>query len=292
MIEINGKTYRNLQEQVYENTLDIEELKAKYGYHGPYNTLGDIENPIDLGLYLVGTELPYTLYEYHELTQNWTNLGPYNQRGPQGAQGPQGIQGPKGDTGDPVTITVNGNTYESYMGNITIPDYPTSLDWNDIQNKPTKVSDFTNDAGYITKSVNDLTNYYDKTTIDGIVENINEDIALKADASDLEDYTKTTDLATVALTGDYDDLTDKPTNVSDFTNDAGYLTQESLSGSFVTTDTYQSITATKRFKNQSNTKMIDISYDDVRVVNNPNTNDYYRTTLSSSSLQVASTDDA
>ena len=228
MIEINGKVYRNLQEQVYENTLDIDELKAKYGYHGPYDSLEDIENPINLGLYLVGTELPYTLYEYHEITQNWTNLGPYNQRGPQGPQGPQGEQGEKGDTGDPVTITVNGETYSSYMGNITIPDYPTSLNWDSIQdkpnfatvattgsytdlaNKPTGLSYFTNDMGFINKSVNDLTNYYDKTSIDGIVEDIDEDIALKADASDLADYTKTADLATVALTGDYDDLIDKP----------------------------------------------------------------------------------
>lgn len=31
---------------------------------------------------------------------------------------------------------------------------------------PTKVSELENDAGYITKSVSDLTNYYDKTTVD------------------------------------------------------------------------------------------------------------------------------
>jgi len=57
---------------------------------------------------------------------------------------------------------------------------------------PTAVSELTNDTGYITNSVNNLTNYYDKTTIDGIVEDIDEDIALKADASDLDNYyTKT-----------------------------------------------------------------------------------------------------
>lgn len=33
----------------------------------------------------------------------------------------------------------------------------------------TKTSDLTNDAGFITKAVADLTNYYDKTTIDGMV---------------------------------------------------------------------------------------------------------------------------
>ena len=47
--------------------------------------------------------------------------------GEQGPQGIQGIQGPKGDTGDPVTITVNSQTYTQSQGNITLPDYPTSV---------------------------------------------------------------------------------------------------------------------------------------------------------------------
>lgn len=47
---------------------------------------------------------------------------------------------------------------------------------------PTKTSDLTNDSGFIDNTVNNLTN-----------------------------YTKTSDLADVALTGDYDDLTNKPT---------------------------------------------------------------------------------
>lgn len=63
-----------------------------------------------------------------------------------------------------------------------------SGDYTDLANTPTipviptNVSSFTNDAGYITNDVNDLTN-----------------------------YTKTTDLAAVAMSGDYDDLLNKPT---------------------------------------------------------------------------------
>jgi hypothetical protein len=66
---------------------------------------------------------------------------------------------------------------------------------------PTKTSQLTNDSDFIDKNVNDLTN-----------------------------YTKTSDLATVATTGNYDDLLNKPTiptvptNVSAFNNDAGYIT--------------------------------------------------------------------
>ena len=69
-------------------------------------------------------------------------------------------------------------------------------------------------------NASDLANYYTKTQVD---------TALSAKAN-------SADLATVATSGDYDDLSNKPTiptvptNVSAFTNDAGYLTQhQSLS---------------------------------------------------------------
>lgn len=66
---------------------------------------------------------------------------------------------------------------------------------------PSKTSDLNNDSGFITNSVNNLTN-----------------------------YTLSSNLSTVATTGDYDDLNDKPTiptvptDVSSFNNDAGYIT--------------------------------------------------------------------
>lgn len=98
---------------------------------------------------------------------------------------------------------------------------------------PTKVSDLENDAGYITSapvaSVNGQTgavvipvpNAYSKTETDAL-------LATKANDADL---------ARVAKSGSYNDLSNKPTiptvpsNVSAFTNDAGYLTQhQSLAG--------------------------------------------------------------
>lgn len=127
--------------------------------------------------------------------------GPQGPKGDTGATGPQGEQGPTGATGpqgpagrDGLTtsITVDGTTYTQSEGNITLPNYPTV---------PTNISAFTNDSGYITNSVNNLTNYYDKTTIDGLVDDINDDIALKANSADL---------ASVATTGDYSDLSNKP----------------------------------------------------------------------------------
>ena len=52
-------------------------------------------------------------------------------------------------------------------------------------------------------------------------------VATKADASALSDYAKSADLAAVATSGSYTNLTDTPTipsKVSELTNDAGYLT--------------------------------------------------------------------
>ena len=87
-------------------------------------------------------------------------------------------------------------------GNITFEDKPTI---------PTKVSDLTNDSGFLTT---------------------HQDISGKANSADL---------ATVATSGSYNDLDDKPTiptvptAVSAFTNDAGYLTQhQSLDSKTVT----------------------------------------------------------
>ena len=145
-----------------------------------------------------------------------------------------------------------------------------SGNYNDLTNKPTiptvptNVSSFTNDAGYITsytetdpqftawtKDYNDLTNkptlfsgnYNDltnKPTIPTVPTNVS---SFTNDAGYLTSYTET-DPQFAAWTKDYNDLTNKPTlfsgnyndltnkptiptvptNVSSFTNDAGYLT--------------------------------------------------------------------
>ena len=98
--------------------------------------------------------------------------GVQGERGPQGEQGVQGIQGIQGPAGDPVTITVNGTTYTQTGGNITLPNYPNGGVW-----------------GNITGTLSDQTDLQ---------------TALNAKAN-------SADLATVATTGDYDDLIDKPT---------------------------------------------------------------------------------
>lgn len=62
-----------------------------------------------------------------------------------------------------------------------------------------------------------IDDYYDKSAVDGL----------------LDDKASTADLSTVATSGDYNDLTNKPTNVSAFTNDVGYLTShQDISGKY------------------------------------------------------------
>ena len=59
--------------------------------------------------------------------------GPQGSAGPQGLTGPQGPQGPqgvKGTDGLTTQIKVNGTTYTQSNGLITLPDYPSSSQYN------------------------------------------------------------------------------------------------------------------------------------------------------------------
>lgn len=44
-----------------------------------------------------------------------------------------------------------------------------SLEWANINGRPTALSEFTNDTGFITVAVDNLNNYYDKNTIDSMI---------------------------------------------------------------------------------------------------------------------------
>ena len=110
-----------------------------------------------------------------------------------------------------------------------------SGDYNDLTNKPTiptvptNVSEFANDAGYITATsvptnVSELTNdagYLTSFTEAQVLSISNDTIYLTGGS-----YVK----LPAGFSGDYNDLTNKPTiptvptNVSEFTNDAGYIT--------------------------------------------------------------------
>lgn len=58
-------------------------------------------------------------------------------------------------------VKIGANITVSTDGTISVE----ALSWENISGKPTNVSVFNNDAGYITKAVSDLTNYYKKAEV-------------------------------------------------------------------------------------------------------------------------------
>ena len=120
------------------------------------------------------------------------------------------------------------NTADDYIKNK--PSIPTKT--SDLTNDsgfitsaalPTKLSDLTNDTGFITSSVNNLTNYYTKgdTYTQSEVNSLLNALTIPTKTSDLTNdgsdgtstYVEASDLAAVATSGSYNDLTDKPADL-------------------------------------------------------------------------------
>ena len=125
---------------------------------------------------------------------------------------------------------------ENYPLTSSLSDVAFSGNYEDLSDKPTiptKTSDLDNDSGFITKDVNNLTNYtltsslatvattgdyddlIDKPTIPTVptdVSAFNNDAGyITKSVDDLTNYTLTSSLATVATSGSYNDLSNKPT---------------------------------------------------------------------------------
>ena len=115
MLTIDGKQYRNLEEQVRKNKEDIQSIIEAsailnaFGIKvvGQVNTSGDLPNPADYpgdygDAYLVGTETPYDYYIFTRPndthpTAYWLNIGKFPLKGEKGDKGDTGNPGPKGD---------------------------------------------------------------------------------------------------------------------------------------------------------------------------------------------------
>ena len=117
---------------------------------------------------------------------------------------------------------------------------------------PTKTSDLTNDSGFITNQVNNLANYYDQTAINSMFNAL--DVPTKTSELTNDSWfltTSTLPIATASSLGvvkigsginvasdgtisaavaslDWANITNKPTDVSYWTNDAGYITSADL----------------------------------------------------------------
>lgn len=111
----------------------------------------------------------------------------------------------------PITVPVTSVNSKTGAVVLSASDVHALPDSTVIPTVPTNVSAFTNDAGYLT---NVPSQYVTDTEL----------------STALAPKANTADLATVATSGDYADLTNKPTiptvpaNVSAFANDANYIT--------------------------------------------------------------------
>ena len=105
-IEIDGKTLRNLQEQVERNQENIQDLIKRDLSVGNLNILGihvigKVSTANELpavgenfgDAYIVGTEEPYNYYVWSDFNPSqWVNIGKIKgPQGPKGDQGPQGV---------------------------------------------------------------------------------------------------------------------------------------------------------------------------------------------------------
>lgn len=147
-------------------------------------------------------------------------------------------------------VTLSGNKSLDDLG-INIPTKTSDLD-NDSgfitdADVPTKTSDLENDSGFLTAATvapvalsGDYDDLTDKPPIPTKTSDLDNDSGFVTDASiphytsqliNDSDFVERSLLASVALSGDYDDLTNKPTiptKTSDLDNDSGFITDSDL----------------------------------------------------------------
>ena len=109
MIEINGKVFRNLEDQVayLSEALQAGKLIDELGIKvlGVYSTIEQakaaIPGPYDYGdAFSIGTTKPYDLYIFTRNIEDFVNFGSFPGKGKDGKDGEQGPRGEKGEQGE------------------------------------------------------------------------------------------------------------------------------------------------------------------------------------------------
>lgn len=133
-----------------------------------------------------------------------------------------------------------------YLANFTVNQPSVEVNLEMIQNSatanlilnvtPDRTSMLINDSRYITKDVNDLSNYMLTTDIsDALNGKVDKVVGKGLSTNDFSDNyrNKINNLATVATSGNYNDLSNKPTiptKTSELINDSGFITSSALNG--------------------------------------------------------------
>ena len=125
--------------------------------------------------------------------------GDKGERGEKGEQGIQGIQGVKGTDGLTTQIKVNGSTYTQSNGLITLPDYPTLSG---------------SGSGLTTTQEQQITTAYNHSQSTHAPVNAEQNVQSnwnETNSSSDAYILNKPNLSTVATSGSYNDLTNKPT---------------------------------------------------------------------------------
>lgn len=142
MLTIDGKQFRNLEEQVRQNQSDIKYILEEEGVLNQFGikVVGEVETSSQLpdastyqgeygDAYAVGTQTPYELYIFTrqfsgQTGPTWFNIGQFPVPGPTGATGPAGDTGPQGirgslwNSGSPVSNPNSGDQYVDSNGQV------------------------------------------------------------------------------------------------------------------------------------------------------------------------------
>lgn len=121
-LAFGNKQFRNLQEQVWKNMTDIEDLQSGKDVLNAFGikVVGQVSSSSQLPFeeeyngsygdaYAVGTNVPYSYYIWTRPNgavpiAHWLYIGYFPLQGPTGATGPQGPEGPKGSPGQPLIV--------------------------------------------------------------------------------------------------------------------------------------------------------------------------------------------
>ena len=211
----------------------------------------EVSQVVEIGVYAYDVENEELVLRYSpEPTQFYIHQGSYKEAQNSTPPTPSEIEQLQ------AQITTNANDIDTLEGNVAdvkqdIVDIKAEqlVQNQDISNLqttkadkseiPTKVSQLTNDSGYIDNTVDDLVN-----------------------------YTKSSDLSAVATTGSYNDLLNKPfipTKTSEIINDSGYITKNvsDLANYYKKTETYNKTEIDSKISSVYKYKGTVATYDDL-----------------------------
>lgn len=219
--------------------------------------------------------------------------GPKGDKGDTGAEGPRGPEGPRGLQGLPIKIEVNGNTYKQVSGKITLPDYPDKVAWGNITGTLSNQIDLRNALNNCVEKGEDiiLSANQDSAALTSTWLNLNrgtEHTYIWRDHITITDSSPSGDGSTTLYYKDIAKTSQIPTKTSQLTNNSGFVTRNSLatvatSGSYndlidkptitnvsdyVSYGEAQELTTEQKNQAKSNLDLPYLSYESTNILNN------------------------